>query len=74
MSGTYVVGVYGSGAVCAAITGAGLAQLAWLAQSTGWSGYAQFTNWVIKQGPEQPVCGLSSDSDIAHGSFGEFMV
>lgn len=68
----YVVGVYGSGAVCTAIIGSGLAKLAWLAQSTGWSGYSQFTGWNIKQGPEQSICGLNSDSDIAQGDFGAF--
>lgn len=74
LKGSYTVGVYGSGSVCAAITGAGLAQLAWLAQSTGWSGYSQFTAWAIKQGPEQSICGLNSDSDIAQGEFGAFRV
>lgn len=74
LSGTYVVGVYGSGATCAAILASGYAQLAWLAQSTGWSGYAQFTDWAIKQGPEQPICSLNSDSDVAHGDFGSFTV
>jgi len=74
LSGTYKVGVYGSGAVCAAITEAGLAQLAWLSQSTGWSGYSQFSAWAIKQGPEQSICGLNSDSDVAHGEFGAFHV
>lgn len=74
LDGTYAVGVYGSGAVCAAITEAGYAQHAWLAQSTGWSGYSQFSDWAIKQGPEQSVCGLNSDSDTAHGDFGAFTV
>lgn len=69
---TYRVGVYGSGSVCSAILEAGYADLAWLAQSTGWSGYSQFTNWSIKQGPEQSVCGLNSDTDDAHGEFGAF--
>lgn len=68
----YRVGVYGSGSVCAAITQAGFAQLAWLAQSTGWSGYADFTQWAIKQGPEKSVCGLNSDTDVAQGDFGAF--
>lgn len=68
----YVVGVYGSGEVCAAITNAGYAKLAWLAQSAGWSGYSRFTDWAIKQGPEQSVCGLNSDTDIAHGDYGGF--
>ena len=70
----YEVGVYGSGAVCAAMTSAGFANLAWLAQSTGWSGYLQFTTWAIKQGPEQSVCGLNSDTDVAQGDFGSFIV
>jgi Rv2525c-like, glycoside hydrolase-like domain len=74
IGGAYTVGVYGSGAVCAAITGAGLAQLAWLAQSTGWDGFAQFTQWAIKQGPEVAVCGLNSDTDVAQGDFGGFSV
>jgi len=68
----YAVGVYGSGATCSAIFGAGLAEYAWLAQSTGWSGYTEFTEWAIKQGPEQSVCGLNSDTDDAHGDFGSF--
>ncbi|HEX2062277.1 MAG TPA: glycoside hydrolase domain-containing protein [Thermoanaerobaculia bacterium] len=70
----YVVGVYGSGAVCTAILKAGYARMAWLAQSTGWSGYSQFTGWAIKQGPEVAVCGLNSDTDVAHGEFGAFRV
>ena len=74
LSGLYVVGVYGSGAVSTAMTAPGLAKIAWLAQSTGWTGYSQFTNWAIKQGPEQSVCTLNSDSDIAHGEFGAFTV
>jgi Rv2525c-like, glycoside hydrolase-like domain len=68
----FAVGVYGSGATCSTILGAGLAEYAWLAQSTGWSGYSEFTEWSIKQGPEQSVCGLNSDTDDAHGDFGSF--
>jgi hypothetical protein len=74
MNGVYVVGVYGSGATCSAMLKAGLAHLGWLSQSTGWDGYSQFTTWVIKQGPEQAIRGLNSDSDTAHGRFGEFRV
>lgn len=70
--GEYRVGVYGSGAVCTAITNAGLATYAWLAQSTGWSGYSAFTTWSIKQGAEGSVCGLNSDTDTARGDFGAF--
>jgi hypothetical protein len=72
INGAYRVGVYGSGNVCTAIRNAGLSGLAWLAQSTGWGGYAAFTEWAIKQGPEQSVCGLNSDTDVAQGDFGGF--
>jgi hypothetical protein len=72
LKGTYAVGVYGSGAVCTAILQAGYAHNAWLSQSTGWSGYSQFTAWNVKQGPETSVCGLNSDTDVAHGDFGAF--
>jgi hypothetical protein len=70
----YAVGVYGSGATCMAITGANLAGFAWLAQSTGWSGFTDFSDWNIKQGPEKSVCSLNSDLDDAHGDFGSFTV
>ena len=68
------VGVYGSGAVCTAMLSAGYASLAWLAQSTGWTGHASFTNWAIQQGPEKSACGLNSDTDVAQGDFGGFRV
>ena len=71
-NGEYQVGVYGSGAVCNAIKSAGLATYAWLAQSTGWNGYDNCSIWAIKQGPEQSVCGLNSDTDQAQTDFGGF--
>jgi len=74
MAGQYRVGVYGSGAVCQSILDSGLASLAWLAQSTGWSGYSSFTSWSIKQGREQTICGLNADADVARGDFGQFGV
>jgi len=70
----FAVGVYGSGATCTAILGAKLADFAWLAQSTGWTGFTDFSDWSIKQGPEKSVCGLNSDLDDAHGDFGSFTV
>src|SRR6266567_3396855 len=72
IGGKFQVGVYGSGAVCTAMLNAGHATLAWLAQSTGWTGHAQFNAWAIKQGPEQSVCGLNSDTDVARDEFGGF--
>jgi hypothetical protein len=70
----YVVGVYGSGNTCTAILKSGHAKLAWLAQSTGWGGYHEFNDWVIRQGNEGAICGLNSDADVAQGDFGAFRV
>jgi hypothetical protein len=70
----YKVGVYGSGAVCGALLDAGLADYAWLSQSTDFSGTATFTRWNIKQGPSQTICGLNADSDTANGDFGGFII
>lgn len=70
----FEVGVYGSGAVCSAMLSAGYASLAWLSQSTAWTGSSDFTDWTIKQGPEQSVCGLNSDTDVARRGYGGFKV
>jgi hypothetical protein len=71
--GFYRVGVYGSGAVCAAVSGAGLADLTWEAQSRGWTGYAGWeSKAAIVQGPCTKLEGLDVDSDVAHGDIGDF--
>lgn len=70
----YAVGCYGSGIVCAAMKGAGLASFTWLAQSRGWRGYADFTAWNIRQGPVAKLCALDVDGDEAREPFGEFQV
>ncbi|HEX7154514.1 MAG TPA: glycoside hydrolase domain-containing protein [Thermoanaerobaculia bacterium] len=72
INNAYAVGVYGSGAVCTAIKGGGLATYAWLAQSTGWTGFHEYAGWNIRQGAEQSVCGLNSDLDEAQGEYGGF--
>jgi|SRR5580704_6677839 hypothetical protein len=66
----YRVGVYGSGAACLAITGAGLATQGWLAQATGWSGHGAYTSWSISQGMPGTACGMSVDPDTAIGDYG----
>jgi hypothetical protein len=66
----YVVGVYGSGATCAAITGAGLARFGWLAQSRGWSGHDGYSGWSIRQNMPAVIAGLSVDPDDAIGNYG----
>jgi len=48
----YRVGVYGSGLVCAYLLDEHLAQLCWLANATGWPGYARLAasnRWALKQ-------------------------
>lgn len=49
----YEVGVYGSGAVCAAVKAAGYCSATWLAQSTGWQAYDAWkpSADVIQGGP-----------------------
>ncbi len=62
----YRVGVYGSGAVCAAVLDAGRAELAWLSCSTGWSGYRSFLasgRWTLRQHLPATIAGLDTDPD-----------
>ena len=70
----YAVGVYGSGRACSWLTGHGLATYTWLAMSTGWSGYAAFASWNIKQGPSDGQIQIDYDTDVANGDFGGFSV
>jgi hypothetical protein len=72
IAGKYTIGIYGSGAVCAAMVKAGLAELTWLSQSMGFNGSSTFSNWNIKQGMPLTICGLNADPDDAHGEYGGF--
>jgi hypothetical protein len=70
------VGVYGSGAVCAAVLDAGSADLAWLACSMGWSGSRDFLGsrrWALRQHLLATVAGVPCDPDDASGEFGDFV-
>jgi hypothetical protein len=74
---SYRIGVYGSGATCDAVLGAGLASHAWLAQSTGWRGYKAFLQskkWSLAQGPVTKVAGVDCDTDQTNGDFGDFQL
>ena len=65
----YLVGVYGSGAVCQALLDARLVSLTWVSQSRGFTGTAQFVasgRWNLKQGPESTLCGMSIDSNVGN--------
>jgi hypothetical protein len=67
----YDVGVYGSGAVCKTLLDAGLARRAWLAQSTGWTGFQAFLasgRWSLRQEMPATVAGVDCDPDVAGAS------
>lgn len=70
----YRVGVYGSGAVCAYLKRARLAQYAWLSNSNAWSGYDSFTDWNIKQSTASEALTFSHDWNEAWGDYGGFRV
>ncbi|MGY8661416.1 glycoside hydrolase domain-containing protein [Bradyrhizobium sp. UFLA05-109] len=63
---SYRVGVYGSGAVCQALLGAGLASFTWVSQSGGFHGTAAFLRsgqWNLHQRLPSTLCGLSIDQN-----------
>lgn len=69
----YKVGVYGSGAVCDSMKGRGVAQYAWLSNSTGWAGSHSFADWNIRQGRPYATLGfISHDSNEARDDYGGF--
>jgi hypothetical protein len=73
----YRIGVYGSGAVCAEIKGAGLAQYAWLSGSTAWDGTVGYTAWNIKQAPAGERFGnlsFNHDANQATADYGGFQL
>jgi len=70
----YRVGVYGSGSVCGYLKAARLAELAWLSNSTAWTGYDRFTDWNIRQSGRSPSLSFDQDSNEARGEYGSFRV
>ena len=73
----YRIGVYGSGAVCAATRGAGLAQYAWLSGSTAWDGTAAYGGWNIRQasqGARFANLSFSHDVNEASSDYGGFQL
>lgn len=74
----YRVGVYGSGAVCAAVIASGDADLAWLSQSMGWTNSREYLAskppaLVLHQGADQKLAGVDCDTNVALGDFGGFL-
>jgi hypothetical protein len=71
----YKVGVYGSGAVCAAVKAAGLAQYGWLSGSTAWDGSTGYTGWNIRQaaqGARFAALSFNHDANEASADYGGF--
>lgn len=69
----YKIGVYGSGAVCESLKGGGVAQYAWLSNSTGWAGSRYYADWNIRQGRPYSTLGfISHDSNEARDDYGGF--
>lgn len=70
----YKIGVYGSGAVCGLIRTHGLAEYAWLSNSTAWAGAATYRDWNIKQSARYATLSFDHDADEAVGDYGGFQV
>jgi hypothetical protein len=68
----YRIGVYGSGAVCDAVTRARLAQYSWLSNAHAWAGYDSYARWNIRQHGAFANLSFNHDSDEARGDYGAF--
>lgn len=74
----FVIGVYGSGLTCQLVReNHALAQYAWLAGATAWTGSGNYDTWNIRQHANhnhQQLCGLQHHWERceAHGNFGQF--
>jgi hypothetical protein len=68
----YKIGVYGSGSVCDAVKGSGLAQYSWLSSALAWEGSADYADWDIMQGARLSELSFDQDSDEARGDYGGF--
>jgi hypothetical protein len=69
----YTVGVYGSGAVCDAVKGAGLARYTWLSNALAWNG-AGYQDWNIMQMGRSAELSFDHDADEARDDYGGFQV
>lgn len=74
---SYKLGAYGSGATCKMLLDAGIVDYCWLANATGWSGYAAFNSsnkWVLKQSLPKDCGGINVDFDVVNGEFGDWSI
>lgn len=78
----YSVGVYGSGACCAWIKEhLEIAKYSWLAESTGWNGSREYSDWNIKQSiATGSLCGFTGgvggayENNESQNEIGDFKV
>lgn len=71
----YRIGVYGSGRVCHSLLAGGHADLAWLAQSTGYADYKPFlasNDWALSQRKATIVAGIAGDPDDVNPAIPDF--
>jgi hypothetical protein len=70
------IGVYGSGLTCQIVKdNEALAELSWLAESTGWRGSANYDGWDLRQQVNTAsLCTLGSnwEANESRGDFGAF--
>lgn len=73
--GSYLVGVYGCGAVCKYLKQIGFVSFTWLAFAPGWSGNKEYKDWnlcQIRNGVK--IAGMDCDLDTSRGEGGGFQV
>ncbi len=68
-AGGYKIGAYGSGKVCTELLATGLADFCWLANATGWPGYAAFKatkDWTMVQTLPRNCGGKNVDFNLVN--------
>jgi hypothetical protein len=71
---SYSIGVYGSGAVCAALKQMQLVKFTWLSRSSGWQGSQLYQDWDIRQGSLVSQGDFQFDEDLGKADFGAFSI
>ena len=75
----YLIGVYGSGAVCAACVAAGVVDRTWLSGSMGWTGSRAYLAAAPKelvlfqQVEDTRLANMDVDTNVQYGVIGDFL-
>lgn len=70
----YMIGVYGSGAVCSAIKATRLARYTWLSNSSAWAESLGYDDWNIRQGGRSLPLSFNHDFDETKDEYGGFLL